>query len=155
MPELCAAMPVARRAHGGEKMNDVSLYLLAADAVLLVHLAFVLFVVLGLLSILAGRALSWSWVRNPWFRLYHLFCIGIVVFQSWGGVICPLTNWEMALRREAGDTAYAGTFVAHWLGSLLYIQAPEWVFVLAYTVFGLLVAASWFWVRPYSFSRGR
>ena len=54
-------------------------YLLAADAVLLLHVLFVAFVVVGLLLILAGRLLSWDWVRNWWFRVIHLGAIGIVV----------------------------------------------------------------------------
>ena len=132
-------------------MTDSPAYALAADAILIVHFTFVGFVVSGLLAILAGKALGWSWVRNPWFRLAHLVAILYVVLQSWAGAICPLTRWEMALRQQAGDTVYSGSFIARWLESLLYYTAPEWVFVLAYTVFGLAVVASWFWVRPRRF----
>lgn len=78
----------------------------------------------------------------------HLVAIAIVVAQSWAGVICPLTIWEMALRAEAGSTTYSGSFIQHWLQSLLYYSAPEWVFISLYTVFGSLVLASWFVVRP-------
>ena len=120
----------------------------AADLLLLVHSLFVAFVVVALLLILAGKLLGWAWVRNPWFRLAHLAAIGVVVLQAWLGIICPLTTWEMALRARAGDAVYAGAFVAHWLESLLYYQAPPWVFTLAYTVFGALVVLCWFWVRP-------
>lgn len=128
------------------------LYVLAADLLLAVHFAFVAFVVLGLGAILAGKALSWTWVRNPWFRTVHLVCIGIVVLQSWLGAICPLTTWEMTLRQKGGDVVYAGSFVAHWLESLLYFEAPMWAFALGYTVFASLVVACWFWVRPRPFN---
>ncbi len=121
---------------------------LAADLLLVVHASFIAFVVLGLVLVLAGGVLSWSWVRNRRFRILHLACIGIVVAQSWLGIICPLTTWEMALRRRAGDPAYEGSFVAHWLSELIYYEAPWWVFVVAYTAFGGLVVLSWFWVRP-------
>jgi hypothetical protein len=47
---------------------------------------------------------------------------------------------------------YAGSFVAHWLESVLYYQAPGWVFAVAYTVFAALVLASWFWVPPRPFA---
>ncbi len=77
-----------------------------------------------------------------------------MVLQSWLGAICPLTTWEMVFREEAGDAAYSGSFVAHWLESILYYRAPEWVFVVSYTVFGALVAASWYWVRPRRFVGG-
>jgi hypothetical protein len=124
-------------------------YLLAADAVLLLHVLFVAFVIAGLLLILAGRLLSWDWVRNWWFRVIHLGAIGIVVLQAWLGVICPLTRLEMYLRDNAGDTTYAGSFVAHWLEAILYYRAPAWVFAVAYTLFAIAVVMSWVWVRPH------
>jgi len=124
---------------------------MAADAILYTHVLFAMFIVGGLLLVFTGKLLSWSWVRNPWFRLLHLISISIIVLQSWLGILCPLTSWEMALRSKAGDTVYAGSFVSHWLGVLLYYQAPEWVFIVCYTVFGILVLASWFWVRPRRF----
>jgi Protein of Unknown function (DUF2784) len=132
-------------------MESVAPYLLAADVVLLTHVFFVAFVVFGLLCILAGKAFSWPWVRNPWFRVAHLAAIGVVVLQSWLGTICPLTIWEMELRAKAGDAVYPGTFVSHWLETILYYRAAAWVFTACYTAFGALVAASWFWVRPHPF----
>ena len=134
-------------------MSSDAVYLLTADILLLMHALFVLFVICGLLLIVAGRFLSWRWIRNPWFRLTHLVCIGVVVVQSWFGVVCPLTTWEMALRRHAGEVAYDGSFIAYWLSKFLYYQLPGWVFVVAYTLFGLLVLASWYWVRPDTFRR--
>jgi len=124
------------------------LFLLAADALLFGHVLFVLFVVVGLVLIIVGRFLDWAWVRNPRFRIAHLAAIGIVVLQSWVGVICPLTSWEMALRERAGEATYTGSFISHWLETLLYFQAPAWVFTVCYTVFAVIVVASWVWVRP-------
>ena len=69
-----------------------------ADFVLITHAAFAAFVILGLVLILVGGYLSWSWVRNSWFRALHLLGITIIVVQSWLGVICPLTTLEMWLR---------------------------------------------------------
>ena len=129
-------------------MNETQMYLLAADGILAIHALFVAFVVLGLLMVLAGGLFGWSWVRNRRFRMVHLAAIGIVVLQSWFSVICPLTQWEMSLRNKAGEATYPGSFIAHWLETLLYYRAPEWVFILVYTLFGMLVVASWFWVRP-------
>lgn len=134
-------------------MESKPVFMLAADALLVTHALFVAFVVFGLLLVLAGKLFSWGWVRNPWFRLAHLLAIGVVAAQSWLGIICPLTTWEMALREKAGETVYGGTFVSHWLEKMLYYNAPAWVFVLCYTVFGLLVVATWFWVRPNPFGR--
>ncbi|MDH3531690.1 MAG: DUF2784 domain-containing protein [Gammaproteobacteria bacterium] len=131
--------------------SSSAIWLLAADALLVLHVLFVAFVVFGLILILVGGLRDWSWVRNAWFRLCHLVAIAVVVVQSWFDVICPLTTWEMALRRAAGDAVYAGTFVSHWLEFVLYYRAPSWVFAVCYTVFATLVVASWFWVRPRRF----
>ncbi|MBD3641638.1 MAG: DUF2784 domain-containing protein [Marinobacter sp.] len=124
------------------------LYLLLADSLLVLHVLLVAFVIFGLVAVFLGRLLYWRWVRNFWFRVTHLVVIGIVVLQAWLGVLCPLTVWEMELRERAGAAGYEGSFIQHWLQSLLYYSAPEWVFVLAYTVFGGVVLASWFLVRP-------
>jgi len=110
--------------------------------------------IVGLILILAGGLLGWEWVRNPWFRASHLAGVGLVVVQAWLGGVCPLTTLEMNLREKAGDETYHGTFIAHWLQKLLYYQAPPWVFVLTYTLFGLAVFGSWWKVRPRGFSRG-
>jgi multisubunit Na+/H+ antiporter MnhB subunit len=124
------------------------LFRYAADFVLLLHASVVLFAVAGLALIVAGKLRGWSWVRNFWFRSLHLLAIGIVVAQSWLGMMCPLTTLEMSLRARAGETTYPGAFIAHWVETLLYWHAPDWVFTLVYSCFAALVVASWFWVRP-------
>jgi hypothetical protein len=141
---------VARALNGSQQW-----YAIAADALLVLHVLFVVFIVFGLVLIFVGRFLNWQWVRNRWFRLAHLIGIGIVVLQAWFGLICPLTIWEMSLRARAGDAVYEGAFIAHVLNELLYYDAPAWVFVVAYTVFGSLVVLSWFWVPPRSFRVSR
>jgi hypothetical protein len=125
-----------------------SLYRLAADLVLYLHVTFVAFVLVGLLLIVAGHLAGWRWIRNGWFRLAHLAAIAVVVMQAWLGVLCPLTTLEMWLRARSGDAVYPGAFIAHWVERILYYDAPAWVFTLSYTVFGLLVIASWIWIRP-------
>ncbi|WP_447556309.1 DUF2784 domain-containing protein [Vreelandella sp. EE22] len=125
-----------------------TVYLLLADTVLIVHVLFVAFVAGGLFAIYMGRLFHWRWVRNRGFRLSHLSAIGYVVVQAWLGAVCPLTTWEMTLRAHAGGATYAGSFIQHWLQYLLYYTAPEWMFVLVYSIFGAMVAASWWVVRP-------
>lgn len=136
-------------------MSDPSLYLLAADALLVLHVLVVVFIVAGLVLVCAGGFLGWSWVRNPWFRILHLVAIGVVVVQAWAGELCPLTEWEQGLRLRAGDVAYTGSFITHWLGELLYYEAPMWVFALCYSLFGALVLAAWYLVRPRSLRQRR
>jgi len=74
--------------------------------------------------------------------------ISVVVVQSWFGILCPLTIWEMVLRKKAAGSIYEGSFISHWLNELLYYQAPPWVFAVCYTAFGALAVFSWFFVRP-------
>ena len=125
-----------------------SFYSLAADAILVVHFGFVIFVVGGQLCIIIGYFRKWHWVRNLAFRICHLLAIAIVVSQAWLGRYCPLTIWESRLRLAAGKPAYEGTFVQEWVGRLIYYDAPLWVFAIIYTLFVALVLASWIWVKP-------
>jgi hypothetical protein len=136
-----------------EQLMTTNSYLLLADAVLLSHALIVAFVILGLIATLIGGALKWQWVKNPWFRLSHLICIGVVVTQAWAGVVCTLTTLEMWLRSHAGQQVYSGSFISHWLSSLLYYDFPAWVFTVTYSAFGALVLASWLWVKPRSIKR--
>jgi hypothetical protein len=100
----------------------------AADALLVLHFAIVVFIVGGLVLTWAGAALGWGWVRNPWFRYLHLAAIGFVALEALIGVACPLTLWEDALRGGARPDS----FVGRWVRTLLYYRAPEWVFTGLY-----------------------
>lgn len=126
----------------------MNLYQVFADLVLTAHVLIVLFVVVGLLLIVAGNLLGWRWVNSPVFRLLHLLTIVVVVAEAWLGIVCPLTTLERWLRAQAGVTGYAGGFIEYWLQRALYYDAPGWVFTLVYTVFGSLVALSWWWFPP-------
>ena len=125
-------------------MNDAGLYSLLADTILVIHFAFVVFVVFGFMLILLGLLARWSWVNNRKFRIAHLAAIGLVVLQAWFGQLCPLTVWENELRRRAGQSGYTETFVEHWLHEVLFYQAEPWVFTAIYTCFGVLVVLVWF-----------
>ncbi len=123
-------------------------YALLADAVLLVHVGVVTFVVGGLVAIVAGN-LSRRWPSvNAWpFRLAHLAAIGVVVAEAWAGIVCPLTTLEMWLRAQAGASPYVGGFIEHWLQRALYHDLPGWVFTAAYSAFGAVVLFVW-WCWP-------
>jgi hypothetical protein len=118
-----------------------------ADVVLAVHAAFVVFVVAGLIVVIAGNLQHWQWVNRMWFRIAHLLAIAVVAAQAWLGQACPLTRLELWLRARAGQAVYDTSFVQYWLERLLYYQAPGWVFTLVYTLFGLAVVVCW-WRYP-------
>ena len=128
---------------------DPAVSLVLANAVLVVHVGIAAFVVLGLLLVLVGNLRHWGWVNKPGFRIAHLAAIGIVVAESWLGLVCPLTTLEMWLRSRAGETTYGGGFIEHWLQQLLYYSAPAWVFVAGYTVFAVLVLFTWWYFPPH------
>lgn len=112
---------------------------LAADALVVLHLGFVLFVVLG--GLLVYRWPGWAWVHVP------AFAWGAVIeFNNW---VCPLTPLEQRWRSAAGEDAYSGGFVEHYLLPLLYpdgltreIQVGLGLFVLGINA---LVYGIWAW----------
>ena len=115
-----------------------------ADLVLVVHFAFVAFVVGGLALIWIGAAAGWQWVRNFWFRVAHLAAIAFVAAEAVVGVLCPLTVWEAALRGAQAEKS----FIAQWVHRLLFYDFPEWVFTVLHVGFALLVAGTWLCIRP-------
>jgi len=119
-----------------------------ADAILALHVGIVAFVVLGELLVLVGGRRGWRWVRSVPLRAAHLALMVFVALQAWFGALCPLTVWEQALRRRAGHAVYAESFIEHWLSRLIFFEAPWWLFVAAYTAFGVLVLLTWRWVPP-------
>jgi hypothetical protein len=125
------------------------LYLLAADTMLLIHFAFVAFVVVGLIVIWVGHFCHWPFVGNFYFRLAHLLAMGLVLMESLGGMVCPLTTWENELRLLAGGgETYAGSFMQHWLHRLLFFDVSEEMFKLAYGGFFAVVALTLRLVPP-------
>jgi polyferredoxin len=121
---------------------------LLADTVLVVHFAFVVFVVGGLALIVVGGVRGWPIARSFTFRAAHVAAIGIVVAQAWLGAACPLTTLERWLRAEAAMPTYEGSCIAYWLGRLLYYEAPAWLFALVYSAFALAVLAAWWRLPP-------
>jgi hypothetical protein len=115
-----------------------------ADIILIVHFLFVAFVVGGLALIWIGAAVGWGWVRDVRFRAAHLAAIAIVALEAVAGIWCPLTVWEAQLRGSGAEKS----FVAQWVHRLLFYDFPEWVFTLLHVGFALLVAATWWLVRP-------
>ena len=128
--------------------QDLIVFKALANAVLAAHLGIVIFVVAGLPLIFIGAARGWGWVRNRRFRVLHLAAIGYVALQSWVGIACPLTTLEQWLRVRAGATVYEGEFIVHWMRTLMFFEAPPWIFTAAYTGFAVLVAVAWWRIPP-------
>jgi len=127
-------------------------YRLLADAVAVIHFAYVTFVVCGLLLILLGSVRRWQWIRNRWFRVIHLIMISIVAVEAVLNITCPLTTLEKHWRVKAGDAVYAGSFVGDIVDSILFIDAPEWAIRIAHIMFALIVLST-FVLAPPKFSK--
>jgi len=117
---------------------------LLADVLLVLHFAVAAFIVGGLILTWTGAALRWAWVRNPWFRYLHLAAIVFVAAEALLGIACPLTVWEDLLRGDLEPES----FVGRWTYRLLYYQAPEWVFTLAYAAWAAATLATLALVPP-------
>jgi hypothetical protein len=85
-------------------------YRVAADLVVGLHFAFILFVMLG-------GFLAWRWRRAAWVHLPVAAWGALIEFAGW---ICPLTPLENSLRRAAGDAGYAGGFIEHYVIPVVY-----------------------------------
>ena len=86
------------------------IYRLAADLVLIAHVAFVVFVLFGALLVL----------RWPKLLGLHIAAVLWGVLVELTGVICPLTPLEVRLRELGGDIGYQGDFIGHYLTTMLY-----------------------------------
>ena len=93
-------------------MSDAQWAGIAADAVILVHFAFVLFVLFGGLLLFRWRKLAWL----------HLPAVVWGVIVEFAGWICPLTPLENRLRYQAGLEMYEGDFVMRYIMPVLYPQ---------------------------------
>ena len=111
--------------------------LILADAVLLLHLAFVLFV-------LFGGLLALKWPKAIWL---HLPAAAWGVFVEFSGWVCPLTPLEIRLREQSGASGYTGDFIGHYLQALLYPESLNRNTQLIFGTVALLVnGATYFWL---------
>jgi hypothetical protein len=109
--------------------------LLAADALVALHLAFVLFVALG--GLLALR-----WPRVAWLHVPAAAWGVVIELTGW---ICPLTPFENELRRRGGAEVYTGDFVANYLLPVLYPEGLTREAQIAMGAVVLLVNAAIYW----------
>ena len=125
----------------------MNFYGVLADIVVFVHLLYVGYVVVGLLFILIGWPLKWSWIRNPWFRGTHLAMILIVAAEAMVSFECPLTTWEHQLRAAAGQTVHGIdvegiSFIGQMLRNVQFVgdHWEEYAPIVFYVIAGVIVA---------------
>src|SRR5687767_15153462 len=132
-------MSTALIAHRSSPIARLMFFRSAADLVLVVHLAFVLFVVLGGLLVL-------RWPRVAWVHVPVALYGAAIEFI---GFICPLTPLEVWLRRRGGEAGYEGGFIEHYVTAALYPTGltREVQLVLGTTVLVLNAIVYFVWWR--------
>ena len=122
---------------------------LLADLVLILHLAFVVFVLCGGLLVL-----KWRWIA--WLHLPAAYWGTVVEFTGW---ICPLTPLENWLRAQGGQATYRSDFIAQYLLPVLYPEdLTRGVQLLLGTMVVVLNAAVYWWLwrrQPHGVARNR
>lgn len=121
-----------------------------AQTVMLIHLGYVAFVVLGQLAIVIGLARGWEWVRGSTFRVLHLTAMAIVAFETAAGLPCPLTELEYHFRAKAGQTPPDIPFIERMVvHNLVFFEGvPRWVYRACCLGFGLVVASTFLLAPP-------
>jgi hypothetical protein len=104
-------------------------YRLAADAVVILHLAFVIFVVAGGLLVCKWRWIAWL----------HVPAVVWAVLLEFNGWLCPLTPLEIEMRAAGGQAGYAGGFIEHYILPVLYPAALDAKLQLAIGVFVIVM----------------
>ncbi len=101
------------------------IYRIIADFTVFVHFLYIVFLLGGLLLILLGLWRGWSISRNFWFRSLHLAAFLLVIGFELAGYLCPLTYLEIWLRQmQDPSSAYFGSFIAHYIEELIYVEIP-------------------------------
>jgi hypothetical protein len=108
------------------------MYKLAANALALIHFAFIAFVIFGGLLLL-------KWPKVMWLHVPAAVWGALIEFAGW---YCPLTSMENAMLRRAGQSGYSDGFVAHYLFRVIYPAGLTRGLEIAIGVFVLVVNVS-------------
>jgi len=117
----------------------------AADTVVALHLAFIIFVVLGALPVL-----RWKWIA--WAHVPAVIWGAAVEFT---GAVCPLTPLEQHLRVIAGDQGYSGGFLEHYVVAVIYPAGLTAAMQQAIGVFVMVINAAIYGLMLYRGLRRR
>ena len=122
--------------------------LLLANIIAIIHLGYVIYVILGFILIIVGIIFKWKWIRSLSFRITHLLAIVGVACEALLGVNCPLTVLEFKLRYASNLSEEKISFIGAIAGSLLYYNAPVWLFTIVYAAFALIVVITFIIAPP-------
>jgi hypothetical protein len=129
--------------------------LVAAQAVLAVHLLIAAFIAAGLVVIPLGARLGWGFVRIPWLRGAHAAAMGVVALQKVAGRACFLTVWEERLAAAAAAVPHSTPAFLTFGERILYWNLPLTFFTWLYGLLFAWVVALWFLVPVWRSVRRR
>ena len=115
-----------------------------AGFVLALHLLVIGFNVFGLIAIPLGAWAGWAFIRVRWWRVLHLFSLGLVALQALLGRACFLTTWQDELAGAPGETP----LIMRWVNSVIYWPLPIEVFTIAYVLVVAYALALYRWAPP-------
>jgi len=115
---------------------------LFADLVMVVHAIFSLFVVVGLIFIVTGMILRWSWIDNARFRGLHLAATFSVVVRVWLGIPCPFSAAEDQLRSQTSASCAFSPDLHNAFHRLAFRGNDPRRFAVSTTLVGLMTAAA-------------
>lgn len=134
------------------------IYKILADIIVVMHFAWILFMLLGFILTLCGffstyvlrtSADRWKGFFDKWlFRILHLFGIVYVSFLAIMGKYCPLTIWENSLRAKYDPTlTYSGSYIVHYIEKLVYLDV-NLLAILIPTIFIAIFTLVVFIIKP-------
>ena len=123
-------------------------YSFLADLIVVIHLAYIAYIVGGPGVILLGLWRRWKWISNRWFRLMHLLAVLVVVIEIILKTNCPLTTWENSLRTLAQQPVDGSAFMDRLMALVLFASVPAWVTNGIYFVIALTTVAMFLFAPP-------
>ena len=117
---------------------------LFSEIVLLFHFCIFLFMILSFFLIPLGYYQKWEWVKNKYYRLIHLFLMGIIFIETILGFMCPLTILENFLR----NNIEINNKITQIIHQIMYWDLPNYQFIILYLLSLLYLIFLWFFFKP-------
>ena len=127
---------------------DVETFRFAANAVLYLHFAVVLFNIFWLAAVPLGAWRGWEFVRSFWWRAAHLASLAVVALQVLLGRLCFLTDLQDYFTQRAGGLDADPSLLTRVVTQAVYWPLPPWSFLVLYVLAAGFAVLLWFAVPP-------
>jgi hypothetical protein len=110
-------------------------YRFLADAVVLFHFCWIIFILIG----------GWWGRRYRAIKILHISALVLALLVETFDWFCPLTHLEVWLRVRGAQGSYTGAFITHYLNKLIYLDAPHAPIVVA--TFLICLGNAWLYLK--------